>query len=51
MTIMTIMLCVIFGMVLHFTSVNLEKESFETMKRVAMEPFQLGVPGPPPPVG
>lgn len=45
MAIVTIMLCVIFGMVLHFTSVNLEKESFEMMKRVAMEPFQLGAPG------
>lgn len=45
MTIVTIMLCVIFGMVLHFTSANLEEESLHMMQSVALDPLQLGVPG------
>lgn len=45
MTIVTIMLCVIFGMVLHFTSVSMERESIEMMQAVALDPLQLGVPG------
>ena len=47
MAIVTIMLCVIFGLVLHFTSVNLEKESLEMMQRVALNPLQQGAPGAP----
>lgn len=42
---MTIMLCVIFGLVLHFTSVSMEKESIEMMQSVALDPLQLGIPG------
>lgn len=45
MTIVTIMLCVIFCMVLHFTSVSLEKESIEMMQAVAVDPLRFGVPG------
>ena len=45
MTIVTIMLCVIFGLVLHFTSVSMEKESIEMMQSVALDPLQLGTPG------
>lgn len=45
MTIVTAMLCVIFGLVLHFTSTGMEKDSFEMMHTVAMTPHQLGIPG------
>lgn len=45
MTIVTIMLCVIFGLVLHFTSMSMEKASFDMMHSVALNPHQLGVPG------
>ena len=45
MTIVTIMLCVIFGLVLHFTSVSMEKERIEMMQSVALDPLQLGIPG------
>lgn len=45
MTIVTVMLCVIFGLVLHFTSTGMEKDSFEMMRAVAMNPHQLGIPG------
>lgn len=45
MAIVTIMLCVIFGLVLHFTSVSIEEESLEMMQSVALRPHQLGVPG------
>lgn len=45
MTIVTIMLCVIFGLVLHFTSMNMEQESLRMMQSVALNPLQVGVPG------
>lgn len=45
MTIVTVMLCVIFGLVLHFTSMNLEQESLSMMQSVALDPLQVGVPG------
>lgn len=45
MTIVTVMLCVIFGLVLHFTSTGMEKDSLEMMHAVAMNPHQLGIPG------
>jgi len=45
MTIVAIMLCVIFGMVLRFTKMNLEKESLGMLQTVALNPLQLGVPG------
>lgn len=39
MSLVTIMLCVIFGMVLQFTKVNLEKESLRMMQSVAVDPL------------
>ena len=45
MVIVTIMLAVIFGLVLHFTSWNLEQESVRMMQAIAMDPFRLGRPG------
>lgn len=45
MTIVTAMLCVIFGLVLHFTGTGMEKDSFEMMHTAAMTPHQLGIPG------
>lgn len=45
MTIVTAMLCVIFGLVLHFTGTGMEKDSFEMMHTVAVTPHQLGIPG------
>ena len=45
MAIVTIMLCVIFGLVFHFTSLNLEEESAGLLQAVAMEPVQMGPPG------
>ena len=44
MTMITVMLCVIFGLVYHFTRNNLETESIGMMKSIASEPFQLGRP-------
>ncbi len=44
MTMITIMLCVIFGLVYHFTRSNLETESISMMKTIAADPFQLGRP-------
>lgn len=45
MTIVTVMLCVIFGLVLHFTSTDMEKNSIEMMHAVAMNSHQPGIPG------
>lgn len=44
MAIVSIMLCVIFGTVYHFTSKDLESESVSMMQSMAMRPFQLGRP-------
>lgn len=44
MAMVTVMLCVIFGLVYHFTSSNLETESISMMKSIAADPFQLGRP-------
>ena len=44
MSIVSIMLCVIFGTVYFFTSRNLETESLRMMQAMAMNPFQLGRP-------
>lgn len=38
MAIVTVMLCVIFGTILHFTRVNLEEESLDMMRTMAMAP-------------
>ena len=45
MSIVTLMLCVIFGMVFYFTSLNLERESAGMLQAVALEPPQMGPPG------
>ncbi len=45
MTIVTVMLCVIFGLVLHFTSTSMERDSIEMMHAVAMNPQPPGTPG------
>lgn len=44
MTMVTFMLCVIFGLVYNATRSNLEAESISMMKSIAMDPFQLGRP-------
>lgn len=44
MSIVTIMLCVIFGLIYHFTRANLEAESISMMKTIANQPFKLGIP-------
>mgnify|MGYP000123499105 CR=1 FL=1 len=44
MSIVTIMLCVILGLVFYFTRVNLEAESINMMQNIAMRPFQLEIP-------
>ena len=45
MLIVTAMLCVIFGMVVHFTRQNLESESLRMMQAIATNPFRPGRPG------
>lgn len=45
MTIVTLMLCVIFGTVIYFIKENLERESIDMMQSVALDPMRLGVPG------
>lgn len=44
MTMVTIMLSIIFGLIYHFTQRNLETESISMMKSIAADPFQLGRP-------
>ena len=44
MTIVTILLCVILGLVLHFTRADLESESIHMLQSIAAQPFHLGVP-------
>ena len=44
MTIVTILLCVILGLVLHFTQADLEDKSIGMMQSIAAQPFQLGDP-------
>ncbi|NLY70365.1 MAG: sensor histidine kinase, partial [Clostridiales bacterium] len=44
MSIVTLMLCVIFGLVFHFTKANLEQESINMMQNIAGRPFQLVIP-------
>lgn len=45
MGIVTLMLCVILGLVLYFTSANLERQSIQMMQAVATSPAQTGQPG------
>jgi signal transduction histidine kinase len=44
MSIVTVMLCVILGLVFQFTRANLESESIRMMENAANHPFELGVP-------
>ena len=44
MTMITVMLCVIFGLVYDFTRNNLEAESISMMRSIAADPFRLGRP-------
>lgn len=47
MSIVTLMLCVILGMVFQFTKANLERENLRMMQNIAGSPFSLGVPNKP----
>lgn len=47
MVMVTIMLCVILGLVYNFTRANLENESISMMKSIAADPFQMGAPNEP----
>lgn len=44
MTIVTIMICVILGLILNFTKNNLETQSIQMMQSIAAEPFHIGRP-------
>ena len=44
MAIVTLMLCVIFGMNYHFTQLGLENRSLDMMRTVATDPFHFGRP-------
>ena len=44
MSIVTLMLCVILGLVLYFTGANLETESVRMMQSIASQPVHLSVP-------
>lgn len=44
MVIVTVMLCLVFGMLYHFTRINLESESIRMMQSAAEVPFQSGPP-------
>ena len=48
MVTVTAMLCVILGLVFHFTQMNLERESLRMMQAAVERPFQPGTPGQPP---
>ena len=45
MGIVTVMLCIILGLVYHFTRANLESESIRMMESIAVQPFRLDTPG------
>ena len=45
MAVFTALLCVIFGLVIHFTGQQLEAESVRFLRQAAEEPLQPGVPG------
>lgn len=44
MSIVTIMLGVILGLVFYFTRANLETESIAMMQNIASQPFHPGIP-------
>lgn len=45
MAIVTVLLCVIFGLVIHFTGENLEAENVRFLRQAAASSFQPGLPG------
>ena len=45
MAIVTALLCVIFGLVIHFTGQNLEMESIRLLRQAAQTPIQPNLPG------
>ena len=45
MAVFTVLLCVIFGLVIHFTGQNLEMESVRLLRQTAQGTLQPGVPG------
>lgn len=47
MTMVTIMLCIIFGLVYNSTKTNLENESIDMMKTIAVDPLHLNPPDEP----
>lgn len=48
MVIATAMLCLVFGLVYHFTRTGLERESVSMLQAIASRPFQPGRPDEPP---
>ena len=44
MSIVTLLLCIILGLVFYFTSANLEQESLSMMRNIAAQPFRLDTP-------
>lgn len=44
MSMITVMLCVIFGLVVHFTSLAMENQSIQMMQTISADPFQPGRP-------
>lgn len=47
MTLVTVMLCIILGLVYHFTRSGLEAENLHMMENIAQSPFALGSPDEP----
>ena len=45
MAIFTVLLCVIFGLVIHFTGQTLQADSIRNLRRAAQESIQPGIPG------
>lgn len=45
MAVVTVLLCVIFGLVIHFTGTNLREESIQFLRTAAESPMQPGRPG------
>ena len=44
MSIVSLMLVVILGLVFYFTRANLESESIHMLQSIAAQPFHLGIP-------
>ncbi len=44
MSIVTVMLCVIMGLIYYFTKINLETASISMMQDLANHPFQIRMP-------